>query len=151
MNPMLLVQGAAAVSGLIGGFIPDKKKQVEHQFQTEGSDLAGRVPGAVGATTEKVFTEESYQSPLKKGLLTTSKILGAAGSIGGALMPNLKMPKLGMPGSETSANLADMSQTLLQARLKFQPHQAGSNPWDYSQGMPDEGLVLPPLGKMKGI
>ena len=114
MNPMLLVQGAAAVSGLIGGFIPDKKKQVEHQFQTEGSDLAGRVPGAVGATTEKVFTEESYQSPLKKGLLTTSKILGAVGSIGGALMPNLKMPKLG--NNAISAEASELSSTLINAK-----------------------------------
>ena len=151
MNPMLLLQGAAAVSGLIGGFIPDKKKEVEHQFQTEGSDLAGRVPGAIGAQTNKEFTTEEYQSPLKKTLLNTSKVLGTVGSIGGALMPNLKMPKFGVPGSELSTSFSNMSESLLQANLKFKPFEAGSNPWDPSQGLPTDGVVMPPLGKMKGI
>ena len=91
MNPMLIAQGVSAVTGLVGSLIPDEEKTVMHTTQTQGSQMAGRVSGALGSTTQKTFTQETEQSDLKKGLLKVSAISGAVGSLGGMLKPNMNV------------------------------------------------------------
>lgn len=169
MNPMMLVQAAGAAAGLIGGFIPDKTRTVETVTNTEGSNLAGLVPGAVGAQSTSTFKDEKYQSDLKKGLLMGSKIAGAVGSIGGALMPNLKMPKL---GGTPAAGMNELSSNLVNASLKFSPPKTGVSTAESQFGdmpldktyrdspggqyealgeLPGDGLVIPPFGRAKGV
>jgi len=169
MNPMMLVQAAGAVAGLIGGFIPDKTKVVKDTLNVEGSDLAGRVPGAVGAQSVDSFHEEKYQSGLKKGLLTTSKIAGAVGSIGGALgAAGVKMPNLG-GGSSSGAAMTDLSSTLIKANNSFITSKQSipftdtneelpgdskykfTAPSSQNEIVPEEGLVIPKKFNFKGI
>lgn len=96
MNPMLILQAGSAAAGLIGSLIPDKEKTVMNTTYSEGSELAGKVPGAAGATTQKTFSKETYQPGIKKGLLAASGVMGAAGSIGGALAPNMNVSGSGL-------------------------------------------------------
>lgn len=120
MNPFLIAQGIGAAAGLIGGFIPDKTKTVEHTMNVEGSDLAGRVPGAVGAESIATFTKEKYQDPIKKALLTTSKVastVGSMGSLAKSLIPGLKVPSVAT--STLSDGIGEMSNSLTNAASSF--------------------------------
>jgi hypothetical protein len=153
MNPMLIAQAASAVTGLIGGFIPDKTRQKEVQTHTDGSNLAGRVEGAVGPQSTSTFVEEQYQPGIKKGLLTASKLLGVAGSVGslaegmGLKLPNISGQKLREGLNEFTSSLVKTNSSLLSTPKTILPDEP------YVDDIPSSisGLAETTVPQFKGV